>query len=97
MAPWYAHAMQAGDEEHEPKRADADALEHAQRAGHEAQILLGVDGVAQHSGANERAEQIDLLAAVKHGVLPRRSRTATENAGEAPASVIVQDAGTGRV
>ena len=46
------------DQEHDAERADADALEHAQRTGHEAQELLGVDGVTHHAGADERAGRL---------------------------------------
>ncbi len=50
------------------KRADAHALEHAQRTGLEAEHTFGIEnGVRHHAEAQQRGREIDLLASVKHG------------------------------
>jgi hypothetical protein len=58
--------MERGDQEYDAECADADTLEHAQRARDEPEKFLGVDGKAEHAGAGERAGEIDFLAAVEH-------------------------------
>jgi hypothetical protein len=57
--------MQACEEEDQPQSPNTDALEHAQRTGLKAEDSLEVkNGDAQHSCTDERAGEIDFLAAV---------------------------------
>ena len=61
------HTMQGGDEEHDPEGADAHALEHAQRTGHQVPDLLRENREAEHRGTDGGAGQVELLSAVEHG------------------------------